>query len=71
MSQDDSTLRDDEWDARYFGLINDLAEKNSSRYEMQTDVLTIIIFTIILTILIILTMKYNKHLLYHTQVNKK
>ena len=37
MSQDDATLRDEEWDARYFGLINELAEKNSSRYELQTD----------------------------------
>lgn len=30
-------LEDDEWDARYFGLINELAEKNSSCYELQTD----------------------------------
>ena len=37
MSQDDATLRDEEWDARYFGLINELAKKNSSRYELQTD----------------------------------
>ena len=37
MSQDDATLRDEEWDSRYFGLINELAEKNASRYESQTD----------------------------------
>jgi hypothetical protein len=30
-------LENEEWDARYFGLINELAEKNSSRYELQTD----------------------------------
>ena len=36
MNKDDATLRDDEWDARYFGLINELAEKYSSRYEIQT-----------------------------------
>jgi len=36
MSQDDATLRDEEWDARYFGLINELAKKNASRYESQT-----------------------------------
>ena len=37
MNDDDATLRDDEWDARYFGLINELAEKHASRYELQTD----------------------------------
>jgi hypothetical protein len=37
MSQDESTLRDDEWDARYFGLINELSEKHASRYETQTN----------------------------------
>lgn len=37
MSQDDTTLRDDEWDARYFGLIIELSEKNASRYENQTN----------------------------------
>jgi hypothetical protein len=37
MSQDDATLRDQEWDARYFGLINEFAEKNASRYEVQAD----------------------------------
>ena len=37
MNDDDATLRDDEWDARYFDLINELAEKHASRYELQTD----------------------------------
>jgi hypothetical protein len=37
MNDDDATLRDDEWDARYFGLISELAEKHASRYEVQTD----------------------------------
>jgi hypothetical protein len=37
MSHDKATLRDDEWGARYFGLINELAKKNASRYEAQTD----------------------------------
>ena len=37
MSQDKTTLRDDEWEARYFGLINELSEKYASRYEAQTD----------------------------------
>ena len=37
MNENDASLRDDEWDARYFGLINELAEKNASRYEAQTD----------------------------------
>lgn len=37
MNEDNSTLRDDEWEARYFGLINELAEKYASRYEVQTD----------------------------------
>jgi len=30
------TLRDDAWDSRYFGLILELEEENSSRYESQT-----------------------------------
>ena len=33
---DENTLRDDAWDARYFGLILELEEENSSRYESQT-----------------------------------
>lgn len=37
MNDEDATLRDDEWDARYFGLISELAEKHASRYEVQTD----------------------------------
>lgn len=37
MNEDAETLGDDEWDARYFGLINELAEKHASRYEVQTD----------------------------------
>ena len=37
MNEDDATLQDDDWDARYFGLINELAENNASRYEVQTD----------------------------------
>jgi len=37
MNDDGATLRDDEWDARYFGLINELTEKHASRYEVQTD----------------------------------
>ncbi|MBU3735058.1 MAG: hypothetical protein FGM60_05585 [Candidatus Planktophila sp.] len=37
MSQEDTTLRDDEWDARYFGLINEFSQKYASRYETQTD----------------------------------
>ena len=37
MNDDDATLRDDEWDTRYFGLISELAVKNASRYEVQTD----------------------------------
>ena len=37
MNDDDATLRDDEWDTRYFGLISELAVKNASRYELQTD----------------------------------
>ncbi len=43
LSKPDSTssfesdsLRDDAWDARYFGLILELEEENSSRYESQT-----------------------------------
>ena len=37
MKEDGPTLRDDEWDARYFGLKNELAKKYASRYEVQTD----------------------------------
>jgi hypothetical protein len=33
---DENSLRDDAWDARYFGLILELEEENSSRYESQT-----------------------------------
>ena len=43
LSKPDSTssfesdsLRDDAWDARYFGLILELEEENASRYESQT-----------------------------------
>ena len=32
-------LENEEWDARYFGLINELAEKNASRYAEQTKLL--------------------------------
>lgn len=37
MSQDDTTFSDEGWDAQYFGLMTELAEKNASRYEVQTD----------------------------------
>lgn len=37
MSQDDTTFSDEGWDAQYFGLMSELAEKNASRYEMQTN----------------------------------
>ena len=37
MNDDDATLRDDEWDTRYFDLISELTEKYASRYEVQTD----------------------------------
>ncbi len=33
---DKNSLRDDVWDARYFGLILELGETHSSRYESQT-----------------------------------
>ena len=33
---DEKSLRDDAWDARYFGLILELEEENASRYESQT-----------------------------------
>lgn len=33
---DENSLRDDAWDARYFGLILELEEENSSRYVSQT-----------------------------------
>ena len=37
-SSDESELiADQKWDARYFGLINELAEMNASRYEVQTE----------------------------------
>jgi hypothetical protein len=37
-SSDESELfADQEWDARYFGHIVELAEKNASRYESQTN----------------------------------
>ena len=41
MSPDDDnkSLRDDAWDEKYFSLIRDLAEKNSSRYESQAETL--------------------------------
>jgi hypothetical protein len=35
-SLESDSLRDDAWDARYFGLILELEEENSSRYESQT-----------------------------------
>ena len=36
-SSDESELiADQKWDARYFGLINELVKKNASRYELQT-----------------------------------
>lgn len=37
MSEDRATLGDEAWDARYFGLIAELAEKNASRYESQAN----------------------------------
>ena len=37
MNMEDATLSDDEWEARYFGLINEFAKKYASRYEIQTD----------------------------------
>jgi len=41
MIQDDDneSLRDDAWDEKYFSLILDLSEKNSSRYESQAETL--------------------------------
>ena len=37
-SSDESELiADQKWDAHYFGLINELAEKNAARYEVQTE----------------------------------
>ena len=36
FSPENNSLRDDAWDARYFGLILELEEENSSRYESQT-----------------------------------
>jgi len=35
-SLENDSLLDDAWDARYFGLILELEEENSSRYESQT-----------------------------------
>jgi hypothetical protein len=32
---DENSIRDDAWDARYFGLILELEERHSSRYESQ------------------------------------
>lgn len=37
MNDENASLRGDEWDARYFSLINELAVKHASRYELQTD----------------------------------
>ena len=37
MNKEDATLSNDEWEARYFGLINEFAKKYASRYEIQTD----------------------------------
>lgn len=34
-NKDESSIRDDAWDALYFGLILELEEKYSSRYESQ------------------------------------
>jgi hypothetical protein len=34
-NEDENSLRDDAWDARYFGLILELEERHSSRYESQ------------------------------------
>lgn len=36
---DNKSIRDDAWDEKYFSLILDLAEKNSSRYESQAETL--------------------------------
>lgn len=37
MDRASESLENEEWDARYFGLIYELAEKNRSRYELQTE----------------------------------
>ena len=37
MDLNRESLENDEWDAHYFGLIYELAEKNRSRYELQTE----------------------------------
>ncbi len=36
-ANDNESLRDDAWDEKYFSLILDLTEKNSSRYESQAE----------------------------------
>jgi hypothetical protein len=36
---EEESLRDDAWDEKYFSLILDLSEKNSSRYESQAETL--------------------------------
>ena len=36
---EEESLRDDAWDEKYFSLIFDLTEKNSSRYESQAETL--------------------------------
>ena len=38
-SDEEESLRDDAWDEKYFSLILDLSEKNSSRYESQAETL--------------------------------
>ena len=37
MDDTEGTLRDDDWDSKYFALIHELALKNASRYEFQAD----------------------------------
>ena len=36
-NQENESLEDKESDSRFFGMINDLCEKNSSRYEIETQ----------------------------------
>ena len=36
-NQENESLEDKESDSRFFGMINDLREKNSSRYEIETQ----------------------------------
>jgi hypothetical protein len=38
-ADEEESLRDDAWDEKYFSLILDLSEKNSSRYESQAETL--------------------------------